>query len=537
MVNSIATAVIDTKIDLSGLQRGISKANIKLKALGRSSKALTSIRNKSVVAAAGVGSVGTAAKGATPAVLGLGAAFSAAIGPITIVLGAIASVAAIATLGAKKMFTAAAEVETLTNRFINLGVSAAAAAAHMEDLKNFTAKTSFQLPDVARASALLLQFTDGALGGAKSLRLIGNVADVANKQIGDVALQTGKFYAALIGGGEGASESLNVLRDMGALSAGATVQIKKMIKAEKDLVAIFKTLTDDFQSRVGASKRSSETLAGVLSTLGDAWEAMWANAGGTFEEAFKAIFGGLNFIIADINSYITKLRKLMIIAQELSRGKGLKAAIKIANTPSKKAKTDEKVGKGIELIPDAGEQAKKLAEQLLPLQERAAKSAFDRLTNLQKIANLQKQINKLFIASQFTDNLDEQVKAKTKIFDIEDQIMKLKRQEVNADEKRKESLASIGASIADEKESFRKSQAKEGGVGSSLQASGIAQFAQQNQKLLDKEKKQEAHNKKMEKFNEEKIRLQKEFNDREGRSDDVINRLFEFFTKGGIAII
>lgn len=108
---------------------------------------------------------------------------------LSLVIGALA--------GAFKTIGTAATFQDLEASFTTLLGSVDAAKERMADLAKFAAETPFELGEVAQASRVLQNLTDGALATGDGLRLIGDTAAGTGTPFEELAVTIGRFYSAL----------------------------------------------------------------------------------------------------------------------------------------------------------------------------------------------------------------------------------------------------------------------------------------------------------------------------------------------------
>jgi len=175
-----------------------------------------------------------------------------------------------------------------------------AATARFNELREFSAKTPFQLPGILKASRLLTVFSEGALGGAKSLESIGDAAAVAGQDISDVAFWIGRAYS-MLKGGKPFGEAAMRLQEMGILTAKGRDEIEKMVKAGAPFEKTFARLEQEMKRFEGGMKDLSATGDGLISTLKDNWTIAVATFGNAFMDAAK---GGITTMIETIQRLV-----------------------------------------------------------------------------------------------------------------------------------------------------------------------------------------------------------------------------------------
>lgn len=172
---------------------------------------------------------------------------------------------------------ASAKLETMRTTFIGILGSADKAAKLVEQLTAFTAKTPFQLEQVAMAAKKLLAAGVGVAEINDKLQLLGDISSASGKPIGDMA----RIYSRLKEKGKASMEELNMLMEAGipitktlADTLGvAKTEIFKMSTQGKLSFAIMEKALTSMQQEGGFAYRAmilqSKTLTGVISTLKD----------------------------------------------------------------------------------------------------------------------------------------------------------------------------------------------------------------------------------------------------------------------------
>lgn len=228
-------------------------------------------------------------RGGKAAFLGLTKVALAAFGGIATGAGALAYTV-------KKSFN----FETSKVQLKALLGSMGAAKDRFKELKDFSASTPFQLPEILQASRLLTVFSEGVLGSAKSLRSIGDAAAVAGQGIDEVAFWVGRAYS-MLKSGKPFGEAAMRLQEMGILTASGRNEIEAMVAAGQPLEKTFGRLQQELGRFSGGMKDLSTTGNGLISTLKDNWTIAVA----TFGEEFKNLAkGGLQAAIDKIQQLV-----------------------------------------------------------------------------------------------------------------------------------------------------------------------------------------------------------------------------------------
>ena len=212
---------------------------------------------------------------------------------VGVAIAALAKIAAAAFAGmsagaagvaasVKKSF----EFETARTQLKSLLGTTTEATKRFDELKKMADETPFQLPDILKASRLLTTFSEGALGGAESLRGLGDAAAATNQNISDVAFWVGRAYS-MIQGGKPFGEAAMRLQEMAILSAEARNKMEELQKAGASSSQVFGVLTKEFSKFEGGMIDLSQTGDGLISTLKGNWDTAVAEFGNTFVDASK----------------------------------------------------------------------------------------------------------------------------------------------------------------------------------------------------------------------------------------------------------
>lgn len=184
----------------------------------------------------------------------------------------------------------AAKFETISTQFEVLTGSVETAKATIEDLSDFTAATPFQFEQVAAAGKQLLGFGFQADDIKQKLQEIGDVAAASGAPINDLSLIFGQVSAA----GKLTGERLLQLQERAIPIGPALAKTLGVAEsAVKDLVSegavdfatfekAFASLSEEGGFAFGGLEKQSQTLQGVLSTLGDNFSLLAKDVGEVF---------------------------------------------------------------------------------------------------------------------------------------------------------------------------------------------------------------------------------------------------------------
>ena len=219
---------------------------------------------------------------------------------------------------------AAAKVETLTTSFETLLGSADKATAMMKRLEGFSARTPFQLPDVAdSARQLSLEVPEGRI--LPVLQQIGDTAAGAVQPINELAA----IYAKTAAKGKAQTEELfqlaergipiiSSLQKLGKLELGRDFSKQQILDFASEGKISFDVFARAFalMSAEGGKfhrqmERQSNTLGGLFSTLKDNVFLALADFGKALDEAFSIKDNMRRFIawIGELRTAFTKLRE------------------------------------------------------------------------------------------------------------------------------------------------------------------------------------------------------------------------------------
>jgi hypothetical protein len=217
---------------------------------------------------------------------GMRRSFSVASAGIKRTMGAAFAGVALAAAGLGATLKKSFEFETLTTQFEVLFGDLKKAQDHMKALKEFSAKTPFEISDIAVASRQLNVFSGGLLGATDSLTLVGDAASATGQEMKDVAFWFGRAFSA-VKAGQPFGEAALRLQEMGILSAEARLKMDKLSEAGKGSQEIFAVLTGEFGKFAGGMDKASKTGDGLVSTLKDNLNQTLAQIGDTFQDVGK----------------------------------------------------------------------------------------------------------------------------------------------------------------------------------------------------------------------------------------------------------
>ena len=176
----------------------------------------------------------------------------------------LTAAAGLAGAALKKAF----EFERYQTQFAVLFKSLEKAKEHIRQLSVFAAETPFELPEIVQASRQLHVFTGGVMGGATSLKLVGDAAAASGASIGEVSMWVGRAYS-MIKNGKPFGEAALRLQELGLLSGEARTKMETLTEAGASGAEVWKVLRNELAKNEGGMKNLSTTGEGLMSTLKD----------------------------------------------------------------------------------------------------------------------------------------------------------------------------------------------------------------------------------------------------------------------------
>jgi len=232
---------------------------------------------KAAAAASGVaGSLGTMTTAAGAAGVGM-TGLLAAIGPLIAGLAAIglAIGAVVGSFGLlKEGVEKAAQFETFQVQLATLLGSFDKAKTRLEQLKDFAAKTPFELPEVVKANITLERMTNGALGTTEALRKVGDTSAQVQQPLSEMAMWVGRLYNGLKANAP-VGEATQRLAEVGFISMATKNQIEQLQKTGAKTGPIFAEawamVEADMKRAENSMELMSHTWSGIMSNISDAW--------------------------------------------------------------------------------------------------------------------------------------------------------------------------------------------------------------------------------------------------------------------------
>lgn len=202
---------------------------------------------------------------------GLGGLIKQAAGTALGFVGAQAAISAIGgafDLVKSSIVGMNASLETSTLQFTTLMGDAEKARQHVEGLFRFAAETPFETGPIINASRLLQTFGGDALNSEANLRLVGDAAAAAGRDIGEVAFWVGRAYSSIQAGKPFGEAAMN-LQEMGVMSATARARLEELQKSGASADEVWAAFTDELHKFDGAMKLQAGTWQGLTSTISD----------------------------------------------------------------------------------------------------------------------------------------------------------------------------------------------------------------------------------------------------------------------------
>lgn len=208
-------------------------------------------------------------------------------------------------------------LETSTLQFETLMGDSDRAAAHVQSLFDFAAKTPFETGPIIEASRRMQVFGGDALNTNENLTRIGDTAAAVGAPIEDIGFWVGRAYAA-IQGGQPFGEAAQNLMQMGAVSPDVISRMNELKDSGASADEIFAVLTDHFDTFGGAMEKQAGTWSGMMATLSDSLQMAAAEGLKPFFDLAKSGLGWLveSGIIESIGTTFSNFFKLIFTAPD-----------------------------------------------------------------------------------------------------------------------------------------------------------------------------------------------------------------------------
>ncbi|MBB5037106.1 tape measure protein [Prosthecobacter dejongeii] len=172
----------------------------------------------------------------------------------------------------------------------------------MSELKRIGAETPFEMSDLAPAARALLGAGTAAKDLGKQIKMLGDVASGADTDLGGLVsifnqirgkgtLATEEFLQLAERGVAGLREEIAKFKGINVNEVGDA--LTKGAVSAKDFENILGRMTGNGGAYFASMSRQSETFAGKLSTLSDAWSSLQVAFAAPINEALKPIMDDL----------------------------------------------------------------------------------------------------------------------------------------------------------------------------------------------------------------------------------------------------
>lgn len=232
-------------------------------------------------------------------------------------------------------FKEAFKLERATVEFKYLLGNIEAAKQHVAELREMGQSGAFGFDELAKASKILITFSDGVLNGKNMLSLLSDVAAATGQPLNSVTQAVAKFYDKLANG-EDISKATKALQNAGVISQETASTLVDMQNSGEDLSAIWETLTDGLEKFNGVNTDITNTAGGQVDLLKNRVKDLTTEFAENFTESIKTsaptIIEALNLVGAALNgvgSFLGKIAGFLsyVIAGFGKLGKMLKNAI------------------------------------------------------------------------------------------------------------------------------------------------------------------------------------------------------------------
>ncbi len=204
--------------------------------------------------------------------------------------------------------SAAKDLEVFETQFKTMLGSTAAAQKQLSDLQEFAASTPFQLPGLASSTRQLLSFGVEQENIIPTLKTLGDIASGVGAQIDDLTIPFGRLQASqklsLVELDKFADRGVNIYKELSEQTGVSMANIRDDISKGKipfdEFNVALENLTSEGGTFFNGMEAQSQTLAGVLSTLGDNFFNLEGSIGKAFAPALKTSAGELTIIIGNL---------------------------------------------------------------------------------------------------------------------------------------------------------------------------------------------------------------------------------------------
>lgn len=231
----------------------------------------------------------------------------------------------IAALGAAAI-KSAADLEAMETSFISLTGGAKEAADMMRNLNDFTAKTPFQIEEVAKSARQLIASGTGINEVNEQLQFLGDIAATSGQPIDEIAA----IFAKVNAKGKVELENLNQLAERGipiftALSEATGLPADKLGAGAVSVEQFNQTLKSfaaEGGFAAGAMERLSQTAAGKFSTALDNLKLAGASLAKSLMPVLKDMLDKFTGLMQTITRLSPETKKYVLIAAGIGAALG-----------------------------------------------------------------------------------------------------------------------------------------------------------------------------------------------------------------------
>ena len=231
----------------------------------------------------------------------------------------------IAALGAAAI-KSAADLEAMEVSFISLTGGAKQASDMMRNLNDFTAKTPFQIEEVAKSARQLIASGSGIDEVNQQLQFLGDIAATSGQPIDEIAA----IFAKVNAKGKVELENLNQLAERGipiftALSEATGLPADKLgagAVSVEQFNEVLKSFAAEGGFAAGAMERLSQTASGKFSTALDNLKLAGASLAESLMPVVKNILDGFTGLMQTMTRLTPETKKFMLVAAGIAAALG-----------------------------------------------------------------------------------------------------------------------------------------------------------------------------------------------------------------------
>lgn len=231
----------------------------------------------------------------------------------------------IAALGAAAI-KSAADLEAMEVSFISLTGGAKQASDMMRNLNDFTAKTPFQIEEVAKSARQLIASGSGIDEVNQQLQFLGDIAATSGQPIDEIAA----IFAKVNAKGKVELENLNQLAERGipiftALSEATGLPADKLgagAVSVEQFNEVLKSFAAEGGFAAGAMERLSQTASGKFSTALDNLKLAGAALAKDLMPVVKDILDGFTGLMQTMTRLSPETKKFLLVAAGIAAALG-----------------------------------------------------------------------------------------------------------------------------------------------------------------------------------------------------------------------